>query len=83
MECNLDCLTHQDDGQKLIANKASNGQKVITNKATDVSMELIYKELNDLKVKGKVYDMFLIGSTCFIILLMVLIAAVILGSNRN
>ena len=46
-------------------------------KPTDVvTMEMIYKEMNELKVKAKVYDTFFLGSTCLIIVLMVLIGAV-------
>ena len=41
LECNLDCLTHQVDGQQPNTIKATEGQKVF--ETEDVSMAVIYK----------------------------------------
>lgn len=93
LECNLHCLTHQVHGHEPYEVKSNEGNKVNANEGNkvgneaqkvvgteDVSMVLICKELNELKEKGKMYDMFFFGSTCIIILLLVLNVAVIVGS---
>lgn len=64
LECNLQNITHQADAQNVISTKP----------AVEPSMDFLCKELNDLKVKGKVHEMFLVCSTCFMIVLMLFIA---------
>ena len=82
LEFKLDSLSHQDDGQDTVGQKEDicqldDAQNAMGKKPTDVvTMEMIYKEMNELKVKAKVYDTFFLGSTCLIIVLMVLIGAV-------
>ena len=87
LECNLESLTKQVPPQTANVTQQTHDFKHIdTQKPTgneDVSMAVIYKELNDLKIKGKVFDMFLVGSSCLIMLLLVLVVAVIVGSFTN
>ena len=60
LEFKLDSLSHQDDGQDTTEQKEDicqldDAQNVLGKKPTDVvTMEMIYKEMNELKVKAKV-----------------------------
>lgn len=93
LECNVHCLSNQVEAQVPNVTKANEAIKLVATQEhvgtqehhanEDVSMAVIFKELNDLKMKGKVLDMFLVGSTCLIILLFVLVVAVLVGSFRN
>ena len=82
LECKLETVSQQDDAQNNICHLDDAGY-LTGNKHTDVvTMEMIYKEMNELKVKAKVYDTLLMGSTCLIIVLIVLIVAVIVVISR-
>ena len=86
LEFKLHSLSHQDDPQEWVGQKEDichldHAHNAMGKKPTDVvTMEMIYKEMNELKVKAKVYDTFFMGSTCLIIVLMVLIGALFLVS---
>ena len=71
-----DAEYHFDNTHGCNLDEVENGKK-----ATDVSnLELLHKEMNELKVKAKVYDTFFMGSTCLIFVLMVLVGALIVVS---
>ena len=83
LESKLLSVSLQDDGEYHSGNRhiCKLDEVEIGKKATDVTnLEMLYKYMNELKVKAKVYDTFFMGSTCLIIVLMVLVGAVIVVS---
>lgn len=73
LESNIDALTPQDESEKLVSNKRQD----------DFPMEAIYQELKELKLKAKVYDMYLVGCVCFMVLVFIFVVVIVLVSVRN
>lgn len=64
MECKLDSLSQHDDPDNRVPNNTS----------TQLPMEVMFKDLNDLKEKGKFYERVFLVSTSLTTLLVVFLA---------